>query len=457
MRIVMGAQNCGFGPASELVAVSRLLSGSERVFVGSGVAATFARRNPDAFDVIHETGGMRGRTGAAMIDGLLGTGDQVVSVMDAELALRSVVARRPVVMVDSLFGFWRLTRPLARIRDLCASMPRSSYAAADQYLAALSPHERIVAAHLLATHSVVQNFPGVPERAAEFAALGSGPAIHLTGPIVDLEGLGNTPRDAEPEHDLLVNIGGFKNFLLDFDVNNDYLRLLHRWIPDLLRDWPRFPRVLVCGGPFGGHRERTVSVAGRRADCRLLRQRDLLRAVASTPGYLLAPGLTALHESMALGRLPLGIHEQHYAHVYTLRRLDGTLFGRNAGRFADVLPHHRIPEDDFAGTAALVEIAGRVREDDELYAAFRRTLNERIEHHLSLTPARRRHGVEELRRLLGGESVQAVLAGILPPGATGDGRRDPSPRERPDRSAAAAHTTPGARQAAEPPPYLEMD
>ncbi|MFD1831302.1 hypothetical protein ACFSJS_16775 [Streptomyces desertarenae] len=419
MRIVMGAQNCGFGPVSELVAVSRLLSGHERVFVGSGVAATFARRNPDAFDAIRETGGAHGRNGAALIGELLETSDHVVSVMDADLVLRSVVARRPVVMVDSLFGFWRLTRPLARILDLCASMPRSSHAAARRHLAALSPHEHIVAAHLLATHSVVQNFPGVPERAAEFAALGAGSAIHLTGPIIDFEGLGNTPRDAEPEHDLLVNVGGFKNFLLDFEVNNDYLRLLHRWIPDLLRDWPRFPRVLVCGGPFGGHRERTVSVAGRRADCRLLHQRDLLRSVASTPDYLLAPGLTALHESVALGRLPLGIHEQHYAHVFTLRRLDGTLFGRSAGRFADVLPHHRVPEDDFAGTAALVGIAGRVLEDDELYGVFRRTFNERIERHVSLTPARRRHGVGELRRLLGGEPVRAVLARIVPPGCDG--------------------------------------
>lgn len=413
MRIVMGAQNCGFGPASELVAVSRLLLGHERVFVGDGVAAAFARRNPDAFDDIHETGGASEEAGAKVIDDLLETGDQVISVMDADLVLRAVVARRPVIMVDSLFGFWRLDRPPARIRELCESLPRSSFAAADRHLADLSPHERVVAAHLLATHSVVQNFPGARRRADEFAALGAGPTIHLTGSIVDLEGLRNTPRDTEPEHDLLINVGGFRNFLLDFDVNNDYLRLLHRWLPDLLRDWPRFPRVLVCGGPYGGRRERTVSVAGRRADCRLLRQRELLWATASTPDYLLAPGLTALHEAIALGRLPLAIHEQHYAHVFTVRRLDGTLFGRNAGRFADVLPEHRIPEDDHAGTAALVEIAGRVREDDELYAAFRRTFNERIEHHVSLTPAQRRHGVEELRALLDGEPIHSVLAGIV--------------------------------------------
>ncbi|MEV5548314.1 hypothetical protein AB0L35_19680 [Streptomyces sp. NPDC052309] len=413
MRIVMGAQNCGFGPVSELVAVSRPLHEHERVFVGDGVAAVFARRNPDAFDTLYDTSGLSENARSAVIDDLLRGSDHVISVMDAELVLRSVVARRPVTMVDSLFSFWQLTQPPARIRDLCATMPRSSFAAAGQHLSGLSPHERVVAAHLLATHSVVQNFPGVTERAAGLAAPGEGPEIHLTGSIVDVEGLRNVTRTAEPEHDLLINIGGFKNFLLDFDVNDDYVRLLHRWIPDLLRDWPRFRRVLVCGGPFGEGRERTVRAAGGRADCRLLPQRELLQVVAGTADYLLAPGLTALHESIALGRLPLAIHEQHYAHVFTLRALDGTLFGRGAGRFTDVVPSHPLPEDDFAGTAALVELAGRVREDGELYATYRRTFNERIEQYLSLTPPQRRHGVEELGKLLDGDPVHSVMTEIL--------------------------------------------
>jgi hypothetical protein len=413
VRIVMGAQNCGFGPVSELVAVSRPLHAHERVFVGDGVAAVFARRNPDAFDALYDTSGLSENARSALIDDLLRDSDHVVSVMEAELVLRSVVARRPVTMVDSLFSFWQLTRPPARIRDLCATMPRSRFAAADRHLSGLSPHERVVAAHLLATHSVVQNFPGVTERAAEFAALGGGPEIHLTGSVVDVEGLRNVTRTAEPEHDLLINIGGFKNFLLDFDVNNDYVRLLHRWIPDLLRDWPRFRRVLVCGGPFGEGRERTVRAAGGRADCRLLRQRELLQVAASTADYLLAPGLTALHESIALGRLPLAIHEQHYAHVFTMRALDGTLFGRGGGRFTDVVPCHPLPEDDFAGTAALVELAGRIREDGALYAKYRRTFNERIEQYLSLTPPQRRHGVGELGKLLDGDPVHSVMTGIL--------------------------------------------
>ncbi|OEJ93934.1 hypothetical protein [Streptomyces thermolilacinus] len=413
MRIVMGAQNCGFGPASELVAVSRLLHGHERVFVGDGVAAVFALRNPDAFDAVSTTGAMPRDAADKVADDLVGGCDLVVSVMDADLVVRAVVAGRPVALVDSLFSFWQVREPLDRLHERCARLPRSSLPAARRHLDGLSPHERIVAAHLLATHSVVQNFPGVPERLAELAALDGGFTSHLAGPVIDTEGLRGVDRDAAPAHDLLVNIGGFRNFLLDFDAHNDYLLLLRRWLPDLLRDWPRFPRVLVCGGPFGGHRQRTVTVAGRRADCRLLPQRHLLRAVATTPYQLLAPGLTALHEALALERLPLATHEQHAAHVFTLDRLAGTLLGRGAGRFADVLPDHAVPEDDLAGTAELVRIAARVREDDTLYARFRRTFNERIEEYVALSPVRRRHGVAELRALLGGDPVHEVLAGIV--------------------------------------------
>ncbi|WP_414170019.1 hypothetical protein ACMATS_33320 [Streptoverticillium reticulum] len=390
----MGAQNCGFGPASVLVAVSRLLPGHERVFVGDGVAAAFARRNAGAFDGIHDV----------LLDRLLQESDWVVSAMDADLVLRAVVAGRPVILVDCLFGFWQHRQPLERIRELCATVPRNSFAAAHRHLSCLTPHERILAAHLLADHSVVQNFPGTSRRLAEFADC----SMHPTGPLVDLEGL-REAKESEPDYDLLINVGGFKNFLLDFESNDHYLRLVDRWIPDLLADWPRFTRVLLCGGPYAGRRGGTY----RTVDRRFLPQRELLRHVARTPHSLLAPGLSALHEATLLGRLPLALPEQHYAHTYTVRNLADTLFGRSAARFADVLPGYAPPEDDYAGTEALMAVAGRIVEDDTLYARFRGTFNERIERYLALTPEQRRGGVAELRDVLDGPPAASVIASIL--------------------------------------------
>ncbi|GHC39452.1 hypothetical protein [Streptomyces cinnamoneus] len=416
MRILMGAQNCGFGPASVLVAVARLLPGHERVFVGDGVAADFARRNSTAFTSIHEFDQPRGM-GEVLPDRLLEESDQVVSVMDADLVLRAVVARRPVVLVDCLFGFWQHRHSLERIRELCAAVPHASFQAARRHLACLSPHERVLAAHLLADHSVVQNFPGVPRRMAEFTDADAQCALHLTGPLVDLEGLQQAREDGPAtdgaHYDLLINTGGFKNFLLDFEANNDYLRLIDRWIPDLLADWPRFTHVLLCGGPYAGARGGTHRTSGRRVDRWFLPQRELLRQVARTPHSLLAPGLSALNEATLLGRLPLALHEQHYAHTFTVRNLADTLFGHLAGRFADVLPGHTLPEDDYAGTGALMAVAGRVRRDDDLYARFRSTFNARIEQYLSLTPAQQREAVAELRHCLDGPPAPSVIVSIL--------------------------------------------
>ncbi|MBB5120259.1 hypothetical protein AF335_17505 [Streptomyces eurocidicus] len=418
MRTLMGAQNCGFGPASVLVAVSRLLSGHERVFVGDGIAAQFARRNATAFNGVHELTDPYGN-GAALLDRLMENSDQAVSVMDADFVLHSVVARRPVVLVDCLFGFWQQhhRHSLARIRELCVTVPRTSFAAARHHLSGLSPHERVLAAHMLADHSVVQNFPGVSRRMAEFTEAGAEGVMHLTGPLVDLECLREAreggPATGGPDYDLLINTGGFKNFLLDFEVNNDYLRLIDRWIPDLLADWPRFTRVLVCGGPYAGYRGGADQASGQRIDHRFLPQRELLPQVARTPHSFIAPGLSALNEATLLDQLPLGLHEQHYAHTFTIRNLADTLFGHQAARFADVLPGLALPEDDYAGTEALVGIAGRVLKDDDLYARFRSTFNERIEQYLFLTPEQRRGGVAELRRALDGPPAPSVIASIL--------------------------------------------
>ncbi|MGW1054427.1 hypothetical protein ACWDBD_12845 [Streptomyces sp. NPDC001118] len=416
MRILMGAQNCGFGPASVLVAVSRLLRGHERVFVGDSVAAAFARRNASAFDAVHELSEPSGN-GSVLLDRLLADSDHVVSAMDADLVLRAVVASRPVVLVDCLFSFWQHRTPLTRIHELCVTVPRTSFPAASRHLSRLSPHERVLAAHLLADHSVVQNFPGVSRRMAEFTDAGTGRTMLLTGPLVDLDGLAKAPAGERaaggPDYDLLINTGGFKNFLLDFEVNNDYLRLIDRWIPDLLTDWPRFTRVLVCGGPYAGHRAGSHQTSARRVDRRFVPQRELLRQVARTPHSLLAPGLSALHETTLLGQLPLALPDQHYAHTFTIRNLADTLFGRLAARFADVLPGHELPEDDYSGTQALVAVAGKILENDDLYARFRSTFNERIEQYLFLPPEQRRAGVAELRHLLDGPPAPSVIASLL--------------------------------------------
>ncbi|RLU83059.1 hypothetical protein CTZ27_29195 [Streptomyces griseocarneus] len=60
--------------------------------------------------------------------------------------------------------------------------------------------------------------------------------------------------------------------------------------------------------------------------------------------------------------------------------------------------------------------ARRVLHDDDLYARFRGTFNERIEQYLSLTPEPRHGGVGELRSVLDGPPAPSVIASILATG-----------------------------------------
>ncbi|MDI5961386.1 hypothetical protein POF50_028980 [Streptomyces sp. SL13] len=416
MRILMGAQSCGFGPVAKLAAISRLIPQHERVFCGDTVAVVYARRNAAMFDRLHDTGAER----AGLLDELIEQSDCVVSVMDAELVCRAYAAGRPVVMVDSLFSFWQHEVELDRLAELCRDMPRGRAEAVLERLAPLRPHEQILAAHLLCDHSIVQNLRGVPERMARFRELGAGP-MHLTGSIIDTQVLDGISPQAEADCDLLINIGGFKNFLLDYDVNNAYLKLFDRWIPDLLKDWERFDRLTVCGGAFSEGREHQVEVRGRHASFRMLPHNELLQQVGTVPHYMLTPGLTSIHEAISIGRLPMALPEQHYGHVFNLRSLDGTLFHSCGVRLTDVAPEHPVPQDDFTGTAAIVALAERILEEEELYKRFRHMLNSRIEQLVGFDERQRADGVAELRARLAANPISQITESLFgtPAGAQG--------------------------------------
>lgn len=406
MRILLGAQSCGFGPASKLTAISRALAGHHRACLGGAVTGDFARRNADAFDeVIPDTdpGALRSQ--------LLAT-DWVVSVMDADLVFRAVAARLPVLLVDSLLAFWKLDQPAEQIAALCERARRNGFRAWERDLGRLSAHERVYAAHLVADASMAQAFPGAAERVATLQALGAA-NVFLTGPIVDETGLVAPAREGD-RADLVINTGGFKNFLLDYNHHNAYLSLVARWVPDLLADWPTFGVISVCGGSYSGTRSATIWRGDRVARFHCLPQRSFISAVAAARHYLATPGLTAIHEALILGQFPMAVPEQHYGHIANLAGLRGTRYERHGARFADLIEDYQVPEDDFDGTAAIVAHTGRLLADSGAYARFRRGMNERIEAYVALDADARASGVAELRSLLHGPSFSALLAELLP-------------------------------------------
>jgi hypothetical protein len=417
VRILLGAASSGFGPVAKLTAVSRALAPHHRTFAGATVAAEFAQRNADAFDDIIDTGADPGA-----LERALAGSDHVVAVMDADLVFRAFAAGRPVMFVDSLFAFWRLPSGAAHVVEACRQVRRDGPGSLERHLGGLSPHERKYAGHVLADISAAQNFPGVRERVEEARSLGV-ERIHVTGSIVDEPAIAEGTSTPHEPVDLLLGLGGFKNFLLDYEHHNEYLRLFTRWVPDLLADWPRFERVLVAGGGYADNRRRTVTVGTRSAALRCLPHRSFVRELASARHCLLTPGLTAIHEATLLRRLPMGLPEQHYGHIVNLRSLRGTVFEETAARFADLIDGYSVPAHDYKGTTAIIAQVGRLLEDDDAYRRFRRGLNERIEAFLALGPGPVSSGVAQLRALFDGPSFTDLLARVFRAPATAEHAR----------------------------------
>ncbi|MFC0643901.1 hypothetical protein [Cellulomonas phragmiteti] len=397
---------------SKLTAISRALEGHRRTFVGTTVASDFAHRNADAYDEVIEHDG-----DLTDVQDRVGPVDLVVSVMDADLAFSALAKGLDVLLVDSLLAFWQLERTPAEIADVCRRAAGRGYVGWQDDVGALTPHEQIYAAHLCATASVAQNFPGVPTRVRELEQLGAA-APRLSGAIIDhdavggAEGVDGSDVEVEPI-DLLVNIGGFKNFLLDFDVHNEYLHLIERWVPDLVRAWPQLRRVVVCGGAYGGERGRDLTVGRCRVTFECKPQREFIAAMAATRHYLLTPGLTAIHEALAVGSFPLALPEEHVGHIANLQGLGATRFGRDGARFTDLVPGFEVPADDFHGTAAIDRRVGQLLRDDVAYAGFVDGMNARLGTYLELTDAEREAGVAELREMLSGPSFADVLRGVI--------------------------------------------
>jgi hypothetical protein len=405
MRILSSAQACGFGPISKLVAISPLFEGATIDFIGREVALSFAQRHGHRFARIDDGDTQRHEDVAAG----LAEADLVVSVMDAELVFWAVRADVPVLFFDSLLSFWLTERSIEELAARAQLVRWSDDETARFVFDTLAPHERILMAHLLAARSYAQNFPGVPERIEELTNAGAG-HIELCGPIVDrgaLEAaLAAPPPDRAP--DLLINLGGFQNFFLDYDSHNAYLDLLRRWVAELAAAQSELRRVLVCGGAF---REPVTEVHGDvEIEYTLLPHKDFLRHLAHTPLYAVPPSLTSLHEAVILRKLPLLLPEQHYGHIANLRALRGTVVGDTAASLTDLGTRFAVPEDDLEGTRALDQLTRELLADDGGYRGLADYLNKRLADYRRLTDRERDAAVDELGGLLGGPALADLLA-----------------------------------------------
>jgi hypothetical protein len=206
---------------------------------------------------------------------------------------------------------------------------------------------------------------------------------------------------------MLINLGGFQNFYLDYTKNNAYLHLVIRWLRDLVAADPDLEVVDLCGGAFRDGR--TIDVGNRRIRLRFLPQREFLGRLAHTPLYAAPASLTSLQEAVLARRVPLLLPEQHYGHVANLRLLAATAVGRMASSFQRASADLVITEDDLIGTQELDRHARALVENDTEYHRFRAHLDGRLADYRALRPDTAADAVAELAALFDGPPVVDLL------------------------------------------------
>lgn len=418
MRIITGAQANGFGPVSKLVTIAKLLGGAEKLFVGEGSALEFARRHASHFTRPVERGG----ADEGLLDSLILGSDFGLLVMDHELAFRLATLKRPYYFFDSLFGFWLMRHEAAEIVGAARRIPGLEPAAARALFDSFSVHEQKVISHVMARRSFAQNFAGVRERVELLARQGVG-HVRLIGPIIDTDAADAARPDAEgaaaPDAasrpgrgwQMLINLCGVKNYILDYHRNDYYVDLLERWARDFLSARPDCGEVLICCGRYTEPDARPVGAGVLRR--RFLAHDEFIRAVTRADVFLCAPGLTSINEAVRLGRLPVLLPEQHYSQFYNLSSLRGTALGGLSLSNGELFDDYQIPEHDYRGSEAIIDYTRRLYESEQDYEKFRRALDERVERALGLSPGQRQAALAEVLGMFEGARLQDAVGEML--------------------------------------------
>lgn len=404
-RALMGAQPSGFGPVAKLTAIAEHLSGTERIFLGDRIALQFARSNKRSFDRIVECA----PESLADKGSLIKTCDYGIVVMHHELAFWLAKMGIRFYLFDSLFGFWLTRQDVGSLAEIADAIQRLPPEEAHWLFDSLPVHERKLVAHFLAASSYVQNFPGVPDRAVGFRDFGA--RVHLMGSIVDLGPLATPRTSRKNERDVLVNLGGVSNFILEFGRNDYYVRLIEKWARAYLADDSTCSRLTICCGRYA--EERRERINGKVLRLVSLGHNEFLDSLRRCDIYLMSPGLTSLHEAVGLGILPVVLPEQHYSQFYNASVLRQTGMADSMVRLVDIVQDITVPEHDYRGSAAIIDCAKQLLHSTELFQRFSTMLNRRISATTCMSRTARRTVLAKVARELEGADLTSVVESIL--------------------------------------------
>lgn len=324
-RVLVTAEPYGFGPSSKMLAITRELvkiSGVTADFVGTGTAASAARRESEIFGRVTD---LERDHADQLVEAVRGYG-LVVSVMEPSLSLVCATQNIPCLYVDSLFWMWDWPDHLAEpgshterlIRCLTNSFDLSKRAALEEALS-LPMHEAQYVAHRVATHLYCQDYGDLA--ASESTATRDACTVRHVGAIVDRPCGG---RGIESKSfNLVVSVSGLSNDLTDTSLASGWAYSVLDTLDEAIRGTV-FEDFCVRVGGNGDVLSVLPISSSWNLDIRpWSSHRDFMFDLACADALLAPPGITSIAEAWAVGVPFVSLPSQHYAHSTILSRLRG--------------------------------------------------------------------------------------------------------------------------------------
>jgi hypothetical protein len=378
------------------------------MFVGSGAALEFARCNSESFSTIAE---------CEIEDGWpfrphVRQADAAVVVRNSEAVFWARREGRPSIFVDSLAGFWRPDRPIEELAMMSEVLDPLDDSEAWARFQTLPLHDRALAGHVLASRSLALRFPGVDARVGELRRAGCDGVV-LCGSAISANDVRTAMRGRSGHRaaDLLVNLGGFDNFILHSDRTAGYLRLIERWLIHYMEHASGCREVLVCGGPYS--RRRVLKVGNGTIEFTVLPRHEVIGAMAASAGYLCIPGLTSIQEAIAVGRVPFLLPPQHFGHWVNFQGLRSVGLGWLGVDFAYDQAGPLVGAGDIEGSTAIILEAGRVLDDPAAFRWLCEELDCLADKSRVVSQIGQAAAVRKLLSLVDGPAFEATLATAL--------------------------------------------
>ncbi|KKQ75820.1 MAG: hypothetical protein US98_C0059G0004 [Parcubacteria group bacterium GW2011_GWC1_38_6] len=368
MRIIFGAQACGFGPVSKMVSLAKEFNTNDKIFIGNDVSFQFVNRQKALFSQTID----RNKSKLNIINKAIKESSCGVVVMDHDLAFHFYLSQKRYYFIDSLFGFWysrKNENTLARIFSSFSEMNQKDKV---KNYNLLKVHEQKLFAHFYSEMSFIQNFFGVRNRISRLAQLGF---INLldVNPIVDNYNGQEYLNSYNGE--MLINLGGIENFLVDSDTAA-YLKLIEKLSLDLI-SLPYVTKIYVCSGSYKNPKSQTIN--GKKINFIFADKVFFHKLVNAAQFYLSSPGLTAFYEALYYKHPTIYLPEQHASQYYNINHIKKTWLKPYCLTLFDVIGEKKISPNDFRGSSQIVKYISKILNNNNLYNKFRDNLCKKIE------------------------------------------------------------------------------